>query len=116
MQTDNSGCVMMTIDDYKRWLESFRQLGLPAIGTDTSARILAVVHSLGNNEQMALCPKLRADLRYIQDVFGIDGGEIPKAEIVGPLREYINEIENSDTVPEWAEKLFKERYGIEIYK
>lgn len=106
----------MTIDDYKRWLESFRQLGLPAIGTDTSARILAVVHSLGNNEQMALCPKLRADLRYIQDVYGIDGCETPKAEIVGPLREYINKLETSDTVPEWAKKLFQGRYGITIFK
>lgn len=47
---------MMTIDDYKRWLESFRQIGIPAISTDTSARILAVVYSLGNNEQMVLCP------------------------------------------------------------
>lgn len=47
---------MMTIDDYKRWLESFRQIGIPAISIDTSARILAVVYSLGNNEQMVLCP------------------------------------------------------------
>lgn len=107
---------MMTIEDYKRWLESFRQLGLPAISTDTSARILAIVHSLGNNEQMVLCPQLRADLEYMQKVFGINGGETPKAEIIEPIKHYICEIENSDTLPIWAGKLFKERYGIKIYK
>lgn len=107
---------MMTIDDYKRWLESFRQMGLPAISTDTSARILATVHSLGSNEQMALCPKLRADLYYIKAVFHIDGGEVPAVEIIEPIKRYIDEIESSEAVPQWAEKLFKERYGIKIYK
>lgn len=106
----------MTIDDYRRWLESFRQLGLSAISTDTSARILAVAHSLGNNEVMVLCPQLRADLDYMQKRFGIDEGETPKAEIIAPLKRYINELESSETVPEWADKLFKERYGIKIYK
>lgn len=107
---------MLSIDDYKRWLESFRQIGLPAISVDTSAKVLATVHSLGNNEQMVLSPQLRADLEYMQKVFGIDGGETPAPEIIEPLKHYIKEIENSDTVPEWAEKLFKERYGIKIYK
>lgn len=107
---------MLTIDDYKRWLESFLQIGFPAISTDTSARILATVHSLGNNERMVLCPKLRADLEYLQKVYGIDGGETPKAEIIRPLKQYISELETCEAVPHWAEKLFMERYGIKIYK
>ena len=107
---------MLTIDDYTRWLDSFRQVGIPAISTDTSARVLATVHSLGNNEQMALCPQLRADLEYIQKVFGIDGGETPDSRIIGPLKRYIREIEESEDCPKWAEKLFKDRYGIKIYK
>lgn len=107
---------MMTIDDYRRWLESFRQIGFPAISTDTSARILAIVHSLGNNEQMVLCPQLRADLDYIRKVYHIDGGEIPSAEIIEPLKRYITDIEESETLPKWAEMLFKQRYGIKIYK
>lgn len=106
----------MTVDDYKRWLESFRQVGFPGISTDTSARILAVVHSLGNNERMVMSPKLRADLDYIQDVFHIKGGETPKPEIIGPLKSYISELEECDTVPMWAEKLFMDRYSIKIYK
>lgn len=107
---------MMTIDDYKRWLDTFRAAGLPAISTDTSARILAVVHSLGNNENMVLCPKLRADLDYMQNVFGIQGGETPSLEIVSPLKEYINELEAATDVPKWADKLFQDRYGIKLYK
>ena len=109
------GATMLTIDDYKKWLTSFEALGLPVISTDTSARILATVHSLGNNEQMALCPKLRADLEYIQRVYGIDGGEVPDPEIIQPIREYIAELEKATEVPKWAERLFKERYGIKLY-
>ena len=107
---------MMTIDDYRRWLESFRQIGLPAICLDTSARILAIVHSLGNNAQITHCPQLIADLDYIRKVYNVDGGEVPSAQIVKPLQHYITDIEESDTLPKWCDRLFKQRYGIQLYK
>lgn len=106
----------MNANDYRRWLESARKAGIPAISMDTSARVLAVVHSLGNNERMVMSPKLRADLDYIQKVFQINGGETPASEIIGPLKRYICELEGCDTVPQWAEKLFMDRYGIKIYR
>lgn len=106
---------MLTIDDYKRWLHDCMTVGIPAISLDTSARILAVVCVLGNNENMVMSSKCRADLEYIQKRFGIDGGEVPDKEIIAPLKEYISELEKADEVPLWAEKIFKERYGIKLY-
>lgn len=106
---------MMTIDDYKAWLRDCLTIGIPALSLDTSARILAVVCVLGNNENMALSPKCRAELEYIQKRFGIDGGETPDSDIIDPLKQYISELEKATEVPKWAEKIFKERYGIKLF-
>lgn len=106
---------MLTIDDYKRWLASFEALDLPAISTDTSARILAVTCVLGNNEFMVMNQKYKADVDYICRRFHIEGGESPSIEIVAPLREYIGELQKATELPKWAERLFKERYDMKIY-
>lgn len=106
---------MLTIDDYKRWLHNCLTIGIPALSLETSAKILACVCVLGNNENMVMSPKCRADLEYIQKRYGIDGGEIPDLEIISPLKEYITELEQATEVPEWAAKLFKGRYGIKLY-
>lgn len=33
---------------YAQWLESCRQADIPAISTDTAARLMAVLHEYGN--------------------------------------------------------------------
>lgn len=106
---------MLTIDDYKRWLHDCLTTDIPALSLDTSARILACVCVLGNNENIVMSPKCRAELEYIQKRFGINGGEVPDSEIIEPLKGYIAELENATEVPMWAEKIFKERYGIKLY-
>lgn len=106
---------MLTIDDYKRWLHNCLVIGIPALSLETSAKILACVCVLGNNENIVMSPKCRADLEYIQKRYGIDGGEIPDSDIICPLKEYIAELEKATAVPEWADKIFKERYGIKLY-
>ena len=106
---------MLTIDDYKRWLHDCLTMGIPALSLDTSAKILACVGVLGNNENIVMSPKCRAELEYIQKRFGIDGGEVPDTEIIEPLKKYIAELEKATEVPAWAEKIFKERYGIKLY-
>lgn len=113
---ESDGDTMMTIDDYRCWFQSFEQLGMPGILVDTAARILAAVHSLGNNEQMSHCPQLRVELEHIRKMYGINGGEIPDARIVELIKRYIDEIESSEEIPRWVEKLFKDRYGIKLYK
>lgn len=106
---------MLTIDDYRRWMRDCLTIGIPAISADTSARILAVVCVLGNNENIVMSPKCRVELEYIQRRFNINGGEILDKEIVAPLKQYISELEKATEVPQWAEKIFKERYGIKLY-
>lgn len=107
---------MLTIDDYRRWLHDCLTMGIPALSLDTSAQILAVIHSLGNNEQMTHSPQFLAEVDYIRTRFHIDGGETPDSEIVPLIKEYIGLIEESDHVPRWAEKIFRERYGIKLYR
>ena len=106
---------MLTIDDYKRWLHDCLTMEIPAISLDTCARILAIICVLGNNENIVMSPKCKADLEYIQKRFGIDGGETPDSEIVPPLKEYVSELEKAKEVPQWALKIFKDRYGIKLY-
>ncbi len=106
---------MLTIEDYKNWLHDCLTIGIPALSLDTSARILACVCVLGNNENIVMSPQCKADLEYIQSRFGINGGEIPDSDIILPLKKYITEHEKAKEVPKWAEKIFKERYGIKLY-
>lgn len=109
---------MVTDTLYEQTLMTSLSAGLPIIGTDTSARILAVVQVLGNNELIVLSPKVRADLKYISRRFHIQGGETPSAEIVEPLRRYVGELEalaRQNKKPQWADDLFQSRYGISLF-
>ncbi len=106
---------MLTIEDYRKWLASFEAAGIPAITTDTSARIMAVVCVLGNNEAMVFNQKFLADKDYICRRFHLRGGETPSAEFAATLRGYIRELEQAEELPAWAEKLFRERYNMKIY-
>ena len=60
------------------WLEACEQVGIPAITTDTSARIMAImyVHG-GGEEEMVFNQKFVNDVKYIQRRFHIQGGEAP---------------------------------------
>lgn len=109
------------------WLEACEQMGIPAITTDTSARIMAIVYVHGGGEEeMVLNQKFVNDVQYIQRRFKIQGGEVPRAEFVEIMRGYIKELEKyikhcvkvnkSDTnIPEWAHKLMKDRYGMKLH-
>lgn len=78
---------------------------------------------------MVFNPKLRQDIEYIQTRFGVMGGERPDADFVELLKEYVKELERYEKehedervegvlctthYPQWAEQLFKERYGIKL--
>ena len=78
------------------------------------ARILAVVCVYGNNEFMIYNPKCVEEIAHIQRAYHIQGGETPDAEIVPLIRKYVKELERAKKSPEWAKKLFKDRYGIKL--
>ena len=115
---------------YKDWLGAFASIGTPAISRDTAARILAVVYLHGNNEAFVYNRKFLSEIDHIKQMYHVDGGESPDAELVVLIRKYTRELEdyyqqNKDRqtdsgavfhspAPEWARKLFMERYGIKI--
>ena len=109
------------------WLEACEQIGIPAITTDTSARLMAImyVHG-GGEEEMVLNQKFVNDVKYIQRRFHINGGEVPDAEFVSLLQHYVKQLEQyiqecikvnkSDThIPEWAHSLMQGRYSMKLH-
>ena len=112
--------------DFRRqWNESCKAAGLVSIGKDTAAKLLAIVYVLGGErEAFTHNEKLKADLEYIQDVYGIKGGETPKNELFGLIHYYVvdffgssrfdDENQEGQYIPEWATKLMQERYGIQL--
>ena len=102
--------------DFRRqWNESCKAAGLVSIGKDTAAKLLAIVYVLGGErEAFTHNEKLKADLDYIQDVYGFKGGETPDEEVVKNVRGYVLSLELEKDYPQWAPKLMQEQYGIKL--
>lgn len=112
----------------KQWNDACLSIGIPALTTDTSARIMAVLLVHGNNEDFTHNMHFVADAEYIQQKYGLYGTGIPDLEFAELLRKYTTELEEyndlhknevegcifSDAKPEWAIRLFKEMYNIKI--
>lgn len=115
---------------YSQWLESCLNAGIPAISTDTAARIMAILYEYGNNEGFTYNKKFLAEMKYIQDRFGIHGACTPDSYFREVLKGYIKELqdyqqehENDENdkqhpyrsmAPDWAPQLLKDRYNIEF--
>lgn len=122
--------IMLTIDDYRRWLKDCLTMGIPAIRTDTAARLMAVLYEYGNNEGFTLNQKFLAEKDYIQDRFGLREMCVPEPKFHTLLRQYIKELqeyqeahkndERNDEnpyrriAPDWAPQLLKERYKMKF--
>ena len=111
------------------WNEACLQCGLPAISCDTSAWIMAVLHvESGCTTAVTHSPKLRADLKYIQRRFGIEGGGHPDHAFVRRFRHYVKEIEAHQKLnrgntslskeeqawPTWARQLYMDHYNVNL--
>ena len=101
-------------DFRKQWNDTCKAAGLKPITDDTAARIMAIIYEF-DREDITHCPKLLADIEYIQNEYGIDGGKIPYSPFQKLFAKYAKEIEKNDCEPtEWAKKLMKENDGIEL--
>lgn len=112
------------------WNKACLHAGIPAISTDTAARIMAVVYVHGNNEAFTFNQNCIADMDYIQKRFGMYGAGVPDSEFARLLKGYIKELEEFieknkhlaeergvvfyDAKPQWATDLFKENYNITL--
>lgn len=115
---------------YRDWLGAFAAIGTPTIGRDTAARILAVTYVHGNNEALVYNSKYLQDIHHIEKMYHVEGGESPDADLVMLIKQYVNELEQyrdehdndpnesgavfQNKAPEWARKLFMEKYGIKL--
>lgn len=112
---------------YTQWLETCRHAGIPAISTDTAARLMAVLHEYGNNEAFTYNKKFLADMEYIKKRFHLYGTGIVPIEFSSLLKDYIKELqdyqqahekdacdETRRIAPDWAPALLKERYNIKF--
>ena len=120
----------MSCNLYKDWLSAFESVGINAISKDTAARILAVTYVHGNNEELVHNQKYMLDINHIQKMFGIEGCSTPTPEMVDLIKDYVKELEKyandhandndkgeaifKTHAPEWAHKLFQDRYGIKL--
>lgn len=116
------------MDVYKEWLNACRQADIPAITTDTAARLMAVLYEYGNNEGFTFNQKFLADKEYIQDRFGLREMTTPEPQFHKLLKKYVKELQDyynshksketmqplEELVPEWAPQLLKERYNIKF--
>lgn len=99
----------------KQWNDTCKAAGIVSIGKDTAAKLLAIVYVLGGErEAFTHNEKLKADLEYIQDVYGFQGGETPNEEVAKNVRGYVLQLELEKDYPEWASKLMKENYSITL--
>ncbi len=99
-------------------------MGIPAISTDTSARVMAILLEYGNNEGFVFNQKFLAEKDYVQERFGLYGTGIVDHNFHVLLRQYVKELQEyyanhkkndisqhiTELVPEWAPRLLKERY------
>jgi len=108
----------------EQWIAACDSVGLPYITRDTAARIFAIVYVHGGGEEeMVLNRKFTNDVKYIQRRFGIQGGCVPEAEFASLLQHYVRELEDymhehqhdESSIPEWAHRLMKERYGMKLH-
>ena len=99
----------------KDWLDACMSAGIPAVTTDTAARVLAVLYVFGGeHEEMTLNVKFTQEVKYIQKRFHIDGGEVPDETFVLTFQHYVKELEKQNDPPEWAVNLYRDRYGIKV--
>ena len=105
---------METDNIHEQLTQSSLEAGLTIIGKELAAKILAVIY-MYDDERITYSDKLRADIKYIQARYNIDGCGTPDADLVGLIKQRVNELPKYRTnIPAWATELFKQRYGIAL--
>ena len=96
-------------------------MGMAIVPMDTGARIMAWVGLQGGDERVCLSPRLKCELKHLQELYHIQGGEVPDKDFVSLIQEYTKELKDyTDTHdgewPEWLNNLIQERYNFKPYK
>ena len=100
----------------KQWNDSCMATGIASIQKNTAAQILAIIYILGGEREIFTHnDKLKADLEYIQQMYGFDAGMTPDAYVSERFKHYANELNHcGKDYPLWATKLMIENYNIKL--
>lgn len=100
----------------KQWNDTCTAVGIASIKKNTAAQILAIIYILGGEREVFTHHReLKADIQYIQQQYGFDAGMIPDSYVSERFKFYANELNHcGKDYPEWAKKLMKENYNINL--
>ena len=112
--------------DYRAMLQTRHQAatmlgmgGMEPWSPDKAARLMAIVQVFGNNEGFTLSPKFKIDRAYIQQLYHIDGGEVPAPVFAEHLRYWVRQYElvgaPNDRVFIDAKEWIKQMYNFQLY-
>lgn len=98
-----------------------RQFGLEIVPMDVGARVMAFVGLQGGDERAVVCPRMRCELQHLQELYHIQGGEVPDKDFVLLIQEYTKELQEYTNThdgdwPKWLYDLIETRYGFKPYK
>jgi hypothetical protein len=110
------------MEDFRRAMyAACRQMDLEIVPIDTGARVMAFIGLQGGDERTVMCPQLKTELEHLQELYHIQGGEVPDKDFVLLIQEYTKELKDYTDIhdgewPAWLNKLIEERYGFTPYK
>ena len=98
-----------------------RQMNLEIVPKDIGARVMAWVYLNGSDERICYSPRLRCELEHLQEVYHIQGGDVPDKDFVERIQIYTKELQeyadnHNGELPEWLINLISNRYGFKPYK
>lgn len=107
------------LDFYLATLHTADAVGMNVVREVDLARVLAILHVAGNNEEMTHSYKFLGDVKFAQDKYHLRGGEIPDRAFCTLFNRYRRELEAYEQAhgdyPKWAYRIMKERYGIKLF-
>lgn len=97
-----------------------RQMDMEIVPMDIGARVMAWVGLQGGDERVSLSPRLKCELEHLQELYHIQGSQVPDKDFVLLIQEYTKELKDyTDTHngkwSPWLYKLIEERYGFKPY-
>lgn len=110
------------MEDFRKAMyAACRQIGMAIVPKDIGARVMAWVGLAGGDERICYSPRLKCELEHLQELYHIQGGEVPDKDFVLLVQEYTKELTDytdahNGEFPEWLNTLIQERYGFKPYK
>ena len=110
------------MEDFRKAMyAACRQMGMAIVPMDIGARVMAWVYLAGADERICYSPRLKCELEHLQELYHIQGGDVPDSDFVERIQVYTKELQeytdkHNGEWPAWLNKLIEERYGFKPYE